>query len=98
MKLLPLSPIRFHILLALAAEPASASLIASRIVHDSFGELEPSPATLHDNLMHLLARHWIEPTAARRYRLTEIGRQFLQSDLYRWRIVTSRATDMLRRA
>ena len=96
MKIIPLSPIRFHILLALVREDASAMTIASRVARDTFGEIDLSPATLHDNIIALRRRHWIEEVTDHRHSLTESGYQALQDDLYRWRIVTSRAVDTLR--
>jgi|GEM_PF-3994586 len=97
MKLFPLSPIRFHILLAVARDPAQASLIATRVAYDTFGELDLRPATLHDNLSYLSERGWLTEHAGKRFSLSQDGRQTLENDLYRWRIVTSRATDTLRR-
>lgn len=93
----PLSPIRFHILLALSASSAHARLIARRIEYDSFGELEPSPATLHDNIACLVRQGLLLPGLAHNYHLTASGRERLENDLYRWRIVTSRASTSLRR-
>jgi len=98
MKLFPLSPIRFHILLAVARDPANASLIATRVAYDTFGELDLRPATLHDNLSYLSGRGWITPHPGNRFALSDDGRRTLENDLYRWRIVTSRATETLRRA
>ena len=97
MKLHSLSPIRFHILLAVATVPAHARLIATRVAYDTLGEFELSPATLHDNLIFLIRSGWIEPSTSREYSITDRGREKLQNDLYRWRIVSSRATEMLRR-
>jgi DNA-binding PadR family transcriptional regulator len=96
MNLLPLSPIRFHILLSLARDSAHAALISTRVAYDTFGEVDLRPATLHDNLQVLHRHGWIAQQAGRRYTLTEKGYQVLENDLYRWRIVTSRATDTLR--
>ena len=98
MKLFPLSPIRFHILLAVARDPAQASLIATRVAYDTFGELDLRPATLHDNLRYLSQRGWVTEQSGKQFSLSDEGRRTLENDLYRWRIVTSRATDTLRRA
>jgi DNA-binding PadR family transcriptional regulator len=96
MTLLPLSPIRFHILLSLARDPAHAALIATRVAYDTFGEVDLSPATLHDNLQVMLRYGWVKIQAQKRFALTDKGYHTLENDLYRWRIVTSRATDTLR--
>lgn len=96
MNLLPLSPIRFHILLSLARDPAHAALIATRVAYDTFGEVDLRPATLHDNLQFMRRHGWIVERSKRRFALTEQGYQMLENDLYRWRIVTSRASDTLR--
>jgi DNA-binding PadR family transcriptional regulator len=96
MKVLSLSPVRFHILLSLVNRSATAALIAAQVSTDTFGEIELSPATLHDNLQIMIRREWLRLLSDRSYELTDSGRQLLEDDLYRWRIVTSRAIDRLR--
>jgi DNA-binding PadR family transcriptional regulator len=96
MKMIPLTPIRFHILLALAREDATATTITTRMAYDTFGEIDISAATLHDNLIAMRRNGWIIELPGRIYSLTEGGYERLQDDLYRWRIVTSRAVDTLR--
>jgi DNA-binding PadR family transcriptional regulator len=71
-------------------------MITARVAYDTFGELDLRPATLHDNLRVLLAKGWITEQPGRNFSLTDNGFSLLQNDLYRWRIVTSRANDTLR--
>ncbi len=67
----------------------------SRVTIDTFGEIELSPATLHDNLQIMIRHDWIEFRRNHIYGLTLSGYQMLENDLYRWQIVTSRAIDTL---
>lgn len=86
----PLSPICFHIMLAVAGDPAGCDLIVTRIAYDTFGELDLVATSLQPQLELLLSWGWLSQVE-QSYQLTPAGRDVLQQDLYRWRLVARRA-------
>ena len=90
---LPLRPKTFHILLALAAEPANGYQIANAVHDQTDGVVQVGPGTLYETLHRLLEQDLIEGTVPRGqkpdgrgqrfYRLTPLGRSALRADARR---------------
>jgi DNA-binding PadR family transcriptional regulator len=90
---LPLRPKTFHILLALASEPANGYQIANDVHDQTDGVVRVGPGTLYETLHRLLEQDLIEETMPRGqttdrrgqrfYRLTPLGRRTLRADAQR---------------
>jgi DNA-binding PadR family transcriptional regulator len=92
---LPLTPVAFHVLLALAAGRAHGYAIAQEVERSTEGALRPGPGTLYGSLQRLVDGGLIEETEApadaggahaerrRYYRLTTRGQRVLRADARR---------------
>jgi DNA-binding PadR family transcriptional regulator len=90
--LLPLSPAKLHILLALASEDRHGYGIMQEVVRQSEGKYKLGPGTLYDNLEKLIERALVKETPRRSanddprrryYRLTSFGRRVLTAEVSR---------------
>ena len=91
-RFLPLSPAALHILLSLAGEERHGYGIMQDIARQSDGRYKLGPGTLYDNLQKLMKLRLVEErenfstgAEARRryYRLTELGRRILSTEIAR---------------
>lgn len=98
----PLTPAVFHLLLALATGEKHGYELMKLVKHDSHGQVRMGSGTLYGSIKRMLAVGLIEeagerpdPTLAderrRYYRLTELGREALLTDLQRYDAVVSLA-------
>jgi DNA-binding PadR family transcriptional regulator len=108
---MPLRPIEFHILLALAGDERHGYAILQEIAALTDGELQPEPGTLYRALHRMLRDGWVVESARRPaadvdderrryYRLTPLGRRVATAEADRlWRLVSAaRACRLLSRA
>src|SRR4051812_12679014 len=108
---MPLRPIEFHILLALAGDERHGYAILLEMAALTDGELQPEPGTLYRALHRMLADGWVVESARRPaadvdderrryYRLTPLGRRVATAEADRLsRLVTiARAHRLLPRA
>src|SRR5215212_2737972 len=108
---MPLRPIEFHILLALAGDERHGYAILQEVAALTNGELQPEPGTLYRALHRMLKDGWVAESARRPaadvdderrryYRLTPAGRSVASAEAERlWRLVTvARAHRLLSRA
>ena len=90
-RLLPLTPVVFHVLVALAAEPRHGYAVAREVEELSDGRIVMGPGTLYGSLQRMCDAGLIEETvnpgeegqhAGRRryYRLTPLGRAALRAE------------------
>ncbi|BCY17154.1 MAG: PadR family transcriptional regulator [Chloroflexi bacterium] len=98
-KNLPLSEINFYILLAVS-EPAHGYLIMQKVEELSRGEVRVAAGTLYGAIENLLKARFIVPVDGddnRRkvYSLTEEGRQIVQMDIERMKLMISQAENCL---
>ncbi len=86
----PLSPATLHILLSLAGEERHGYGIMQDVARQSDGRYKLGPGTLYDNLQKLLKERLIEESEnastgadsrRRYYRLTELGRRVLSTEI-----------------
>jgi DNA-binding PadR family transcriptional regulator len=91
-RFLPLSPAALHILLSLAGEERHGYGIMQDVARQSDGRYKLGPGTLYDNLQKLLKERLVEEcenssigadSRRRYYRLTELGRRVLSSEITR---------------
>ena len=91
---MPLRPVEFHILLALAAEERHGYSILQEVAALTEGELELEPGTLYRALHRMLADGWVaestrRPAAdqdderRRYYRLTALGKRVATAEANR---------------
>jgi DNA-binding PadR family transcriptional regulator len=108
---MPLRPIEFHILLALADEERHGYAILQEVAALTEGELQPEPGTLYRALHRMLKDGWVVESARRPaadvdderrryYRLTPLGRRVATAEADRLsRLVSAaRAHRLLSRA
>jgi DNA-binding PadR family transcriptional regulator len=108
---MPLRPIEFHVLLALAGEERHGYAILQEVATMTEGELQPEPGTLYRALHRMLKDGWVAESARRPaadvdderrryYRLTPLGRRLASAEADRlWRLVTvARSCRLLTRA
>jgi DNA-binding PadR family transcriptional regulator len=108
---MPLRPIEFHVLLALAAEERHGYGILQEVAALTDGELQLEPGTLYRALHRMLKDGWVAESARRPaadldderrryYRLTPLGRRVASMEAERlWRLLTvARAHRLLSRA
>lgn len=108
---MPLRPVEFHILLALAAEERHGYGLLQEVASLTEGELQLEPGTLYRALHRMLKDGWVAESARRPaadqdderrryYRLTPAGRRVASAEAERlWRLVTiARAHRLLSRA
>ena len=108
---MPLRPIEFHVLLALAGEERHGYAILQEVAALTGGELQPEPGTLYRALHRMLKDGWVAESARRPaadvdderrryYRLTPAGRREAAAEASRLqRLVTvARAHRLLSRA
>jgi DNA-binding PadR family transcriptional regulator len=93
-QLLPLSPIVFHMLIALADSEKHGYGIMKTVEDDSRGEMRIPLGTLYGSIKRMLAANLIEETEARPdpaldderrryYRITPFGQQVLRAEIMR---------------
>jgi DNA-binding PadR family transcriptional regulator len=99
-ELMPLRPVEFHILLALASEERHGYAILQEVAGLTDGGLELEPGTLYRALHRMLKDGWVaestrRPAAdldderRRYYRLTPLGRRVATAEADRlWRLVS----------
>ena len=97
---MPLRPIEFHILLALAAEERHGYAILQEVTRLTEGEIQLEPGTLYRALHRMLKDGWVVESARRPaadldderrryYRLTPLGRRVASAEADRlWRLVS----------
>src|SRR5437773_7043615 len=97
---MPLRPIEFHVLLALAGEERHGYAILQQLAALTDGELQPEPGTLYRALHRMLKDGWVVESARRPaadvdderrryYRLTPLGRRIATAEADRlWRLVS----------
>lgn len=99
-RFLPLSPAALHILLSLAGEERHGYAIMHEVASQSDGRYKLGPGTLYDNLQKLMKERLVEETentssgaeARRRYyRLSELGRRVLATEITRLEEVICKA-------
>ncbi|MES2523550.1 MAG: PadR family transcriptional regulator [Gemmatimonadota bacterium] len=102
-----MSPIEFHILLALAAEPLYGYAIKEAVETESGGALTPPAGTLYRVLARLLTAGWVKETeprgdvpahpglTRRYYALTAAGRTELLEETRRLKQATAMAQKRL---
>ena len=108
---MPLRPIEFHVLLALAGEERHGYALLQEVAALTDGDLQPEPGTLYRALHRMLKDGWVAESARRPaadvdderrryYRLTPLGRRVASAEAERlWRLVTvARANRLLTRA
>ena len=96
---MPLRPVEFHILLALASEERHGYNILQEGAALTDGELELEPGTLYRALHRMLKNGWVAESARRPaadldderrryYRLTALGKRIATAEADRlWRLV-----------
>ena len=108
---MPLRPVEFHILLALAADELHGYALLQEVAALTDGELQLEPGTLYRALHRMLKDGWVAESARRPaaeldderrryYRLTPAGRRVASAEAERLlRLVTvARAHRLLSRA
>ena len=97
---MPLRPVEFHILLALASEERHGYSILQEVSALTEGELELEPGTLYRALHRMLADGWVVESARRPaadqdderrryYRLTALGKRVATAEADRlWRLLS----------
>jgi DNA-binding PadR family transcriptional regulator len=91
---MPLRPIEFHVLLALAGEERHGYAILQEVDAMTDGELQPEPGTLYRALHRMLKDGWVAESARRPaadldderrryYRLTPVGRRVASAEAER---------------
>ena len=97
---MPLRPVEFHILLALAGEERHGYAILQEVSALTDGEIELEPGTLYRALHRMLRDGWVVESARRPaadldderrryYRITQAGRRVAAAEASRlWRLVT----------
>ena len=108
---MPLRPVEFHILLALASEERHGYGLLQEVSALTDGDLQLEPGTLYRALHRMLKDGWVVESARRPaadvdderrryYRLTPLGRRLATAEADRlWRLVTiARANRLLSRA
>jgi DNA-binding PadR family transcriptional regulator len=91
---MPLRPVEFHILLALAPEERHGYAILQEVANLTDGELEIEPGTLYRALHRMLEDGWVAESARRPaadvdderrryYRLTPLGRRIATAEANR---------------
>ena len=97
---MPLRPVEFHILLALAAEERHGYGLLQEVASLTDGELQLEPGTLYRALHRMLRDGWVVESARRPaadldderrryYRITPAGRRVASAEAARlWRLVT----------
>jgi len=101
---MPLRPIEFHVLLALAAEERHGYAILQEVASLTAGELQPEPGTLYRALHRMLKDGWVaestrRPAAdldderRRYYRLTPLGRRVAAAEAERLFRLVARARE-----
>ena len=91
---MPLRPIEFHVLLALAGEERHGYAILQEVAAMTDGELQPEPGTLYRALHRMLKDGWVVESARRPaadldderrryYRLTPVGRRVASAEAER---------------
>ena len=86
-----LTPVVFHILLALSEEPRHGYGILKDVLEQTNGELRLGPGTVYTSLQRLMEQGWVEEIAApagadprrRYYRLHRTGRAALVGEVDR---------------
>ncbi len=87
----PLTPVVFHILLALSEAPRHGYGILKDVLDQTNGRLRLGPGTLYGSLQRLMDRGWVEEVATpadaderrRYYRLHRTGRTALDAEVER---------------
>jgi DNA-binding PadR family transcriptional regulator len=103
-KLLPLTPVVLHILLALAAGERHGYAIAQEVEETTGGQVRMGPGTLYGSIQRMLTAELIEEIAPRKrasddderrryYRMTHFGRRVLEMELERLAEVVRIARD-----
>ena len=101
---MPLRPIEFHVLLALAGEERHGYAILQEVGALTEGELQPEPGTLYRALHRMLKDGWVvesnrRPAAdldderRRYYRLTPLGRRVASAEAERLYRLVARARE-----
>jgi DNA-binding PadR family transcriptional regulator len=91
---MPLRPIEFHVLLALAGEERHGYAILQEVAALTGGELQPEPGTLYRALHRMLKDGWVAESSRRPaadvdderrryYRLTAVGRRVASAEAER---------------
>lgn len=91
---MPLRPIEFHVLLALAGDERHGYAILQEVAAMTDGELQPEPGTLYRALHRMLKDGWVAESARRPaadvdderrryYRLTPAGRRVASAEAER---------------
>ena len=91
---MPLRPIEFHVLLALAGDERHGYAILQEVAAMTDGELQPEPGTLYRALHRMLKDGWVAESARRPaadldderrryYRLTPVGRRVASAEAER---------------
>ena len=91
---MPLRPIEFHVLLALAGEERHGYAILQEVAAMTDGELQPEPGTLYRALHRMRKDGWVAESARRPaadvdderrryYRLTPVGRRVASAEAER---------------
>jgi DNA-binding PadR family transcriptional regulator len=102
-RLSPLTPAVFYVLLALSSGPRHGYAIMQETDALSEGGFRMGPATLYSTIQRLVTLDLINETThdssedsrRRYYELTTIGRQLLQTEVERMRVVLKRANARL---
>ena len=93
-RVLPLPPVRFHLLLALTNQERHGYALMQDVAEESDGRLQLGPGTLYGALKRLLALRLVEESGQRPdpdlddqrrryYRLTPLGRRALAAEAAR---------------
>lgn len=101
--LLPLTPLAFHVLLALADRPRHGYAVIQEVAERTGGMVTLRTGTLYTLLQRLLAETLIEPEGRadqedpsgrrRHYRLTPFGRSVVQAEARRLETLVIEARD-----
>jgi DNA-binding PadR family transcriptional regulator len=108
---MPLRPIEFHVLLALAGDERHGYAILQEVAALTEGELQPEPGTLYRALHRMLKDGWVvestrrpasdvDDERRRYYRLTPLGRRVATAEADRLSrlVAAARSCRLLSRA
>jgi DNA-binding PadR family transcriptional regulator len=92
----PLSPLLFHILVALAGEDRHGYAIMQDVAARTEGQIRLGPGTLYGAVKKMLEDGWIvevdsDSDRRRCYRLTKLGRKIAETEAYRLSEVVKQA-------
>jgi DNA-binding PadR family transcriptional regulator len=104
---LPLSPLVFHVLLALSEGERHGYALKREIARETDGRVNPGPGVLYGTIARMLDQGLIEESAERPeahldderrryYRITPLGRRVAQAEAVRMRQLVRRAEHLYR--